>query len=513
MINMMTGKTEFPLGVLLTNQSGQEFAGQLAWSPNGVEDSIVLKAVAEDIDYANPGASMYGHGMGGKVSLLDCVQCMTSRPGSAREPLTLMNAAFRYSTIGRNHVKLDDECFYGVRLVVEGLEKSIFDYCRPQAYGFIDRPNEPLLQALGQYPSYHKLKKIVPDEAYVSYFTGQRRVMEPVSTCVGEVSVILDSPPAGIPKGVYGALSGDISVVIEFGKDPIGLEAVFERVANVRRFLSWIMGYAPKWRDVRGYDAPLQPGVPVSGIESEMLLFSSLQGEDRYVPEDPYASQRGIIVGNEPEGLELLCDVMQRWLTRNSCSERYKANYLFSEGLPGRQSRIVEDRIVVSANMFDLLPGKDKPVSYSMPDSVRDVMREARRRLECELPTGDYRDEVLNSIGRVGKVSPLRRMVEHRWELVEKAWVGEPLDEMGKIIRACIQCRNFHTHGTEPSSASCDFLDRRTVEFLAQALEFIYGTSELVLCGWIPNRNTMWTPHPFGRFLEEYRRMVSRVRE
>ena len=40
--------------------------------------------------------------------------------------------------------------------------------------------------------------------------------------------------------------------------------------------------------------------------------------------------------------------------------------------------------------------------------------------------------------------------------------------------------------------------------FLTETLEFIYGTSELLLCGWDPNKSVRDEWHPLGGYVESY---------
>ena len=56
-----------------------------------------------------------------------------------------------------------------------------------------------------------------------------------------------------------------------------------------------------------------------------------------------------------------------------------------------------------------------------------------------------------------------------------------------------VSCRNYFTHNSTPPDG-VDFTNSYTVGLLAQTLQFIYGASELVKCGWDMNA---WTADRF----------------
>jgi len=59
-----------------------------------------------------------------------------------------------------------------------------------------------------------------------------------------------------------------------------------------------------------------------------------------------------------------------------------------------------------------------------------------------------------------------------------------------------VRCRNYFTHN-QTAPKHVDFTNYNTVSLLAQTLQFIYGASELVKCGWDMNA---WLPTGFAQF-------------
>ena len=68
-----------------------------------------------------------------------------------------------------------------------------------------------------------------------------------------------------------------------------------------------------------------------------------------------------------------------------------------------------------------------------------------------------------------------------------------------------VLCRNHYTHGPrDRDRGEVDFSDFAVVYFLTRTLEFIYGASELLLCGWDTNTSAADAWHPLGGFVKSY---------
>ena len=80
------------------------------------------------------------------------------------------------------------------------------------------------------------------------------------------------------------------------------------------------------------------------------------------------------------------------------------------------------------------------------------------------------------------------------------------------MIRLAVQCRNYYTHGgDERNAGAVDFWDFDVVHFLTQTLEFIYGASELLECGWDAATSIAVESHPIGGYPGSYDRSSSMV--
>ena len=67
------------------------------------------------------------------------------------------------------------------------------------------------------------------------------------------------------------------------------------------------------------------------------------------------------------------------------------------------------------------------------------------------------------------------------------------------------KCRNYYTHGPDNQEVGdVDYVDLEVVVFLTKTPEFIYGTSELLICGWNPAKSVRVEWHPIGGYMEYY---------
>lgn len=92
----------------------------------------------------------------------------------------------------------------------------------------------------------------------------------------------------------------------------------------------------------------------------------------------------------------------------------------------------------------------------------------------------------------------LRDIGEHRATVVLDHFGEDKLAHLVEDIRLAVQCRNYYTHGPGDAKTddAIDFSNYDVVGFLTETLEFIYGMSELLLCGWDSDTSVADAWHP-----------------
>ena len=104
-------------------------------------------------------------------------------------------------------------------------------------------------------------------------------------------------------------------------------------------------------------------------------------------------------------------------------------------------------------------------------------------------------------------------VARHRYRKVIRPHLNLP--HMEDVIESGVNCRHHITHGrAKGETHGVDYSNWEAVEFLTEALRFVYGVSELLDCGWdIAHWQQLLfkREHPFGFFMESYDEALSAV--
>ena len=339
-----------------------------------------------------------------------------------------------------------------------------------QRFGLIPDPDDEILDAIKlNRPDYTKLDfernkgDFVKGKAMVSYFTGDYDALPETETVLGKIHA-----SRTIHTTIYGLDTKDVPYIeIDFDDSPTTLEDAWEKMRKVRQFFAWMMGYVPHWRDVHVFTAKKGENeyrIDNDGsVDSGHKVFGSKEGRD--APESAMHYGTLIDASRNPDHF---MEVMKNWLARNEHRRRSSANARFFGSLNG--SQVLENRIVSAGNTFDLLPSEDKP----------------------ELPP--KRSRIY-----------LKEIVRDRLEVVLKHFGEDRLGGICETANLSVKCRNHYTHGPkENDKSNVDFSNFDVVHYLACTLEFIYGASELLICGWDETTATRNEWHPIGGYVKMY---------
>ena len=458
-----------------------------------------MESVADFIwnTHIRDGASLHGISEAGKVSLLDCVRGgALGSIGGEDFQIHRGDVSFRYALFGKRHVTADEKCIRGIQFTLEGVESSVFVDDKFERFGHIHDPDPEILDAIRRKrPDYLK-GDFVKGQAMVSYFTGDWDVLPRFETVLGTMHIW-----RSMHFDFFGhSMQDKLRISVDFDNDPITLGDAWEKIREVRQFFAWMMGYAPGWKDILVFTSQRDEEGFREDPNGEFELFGPKEWKE--VPKD--SMWFGTLIHASRNSTHF-AEVMTNWLERNADGRRRNANTRFFGSLWGASGRVLEDAIVSAANTFDLLPNEDKPDAQPLPDDVLDVLSNASHKIKGTMAAGTQREDVLNALGRIRSNKRLRDIVEHRAGLVVNHFGKDTLKDFNKVIQLAVQCRNHYTHGGEEGRAdNVDFADLNVVFFLTRTLEFIFGVSELLLCGWDPATSARDEWHPLGGYLKSY---------
>ena len=497
-------KYESPVGVLFDTEKGRRIAGQLKLKRGDLFDSNVVSIAADEFFHVADGDSLHGVSKDGKVSLLDCVRDgMLDITNWDDFAIYHGDVSFRYALFGKRHVSIDEKCIRGIQFTLEGAESSVFMRDKFERFGHLHDPDEEILDAIERKRPEHLKGDFVKGQAMVSYFTGDWDFLPRFETVLGIVHV-----GRRMQFDHFGRSMEDTQrITVDFDDDPTTLEEALKKMREIRQFFAWMMGYAPEWKDVLIFTSGLNEDGFRADADDGLQVFSLREWKE--VPEG--ARQRGTLI-DASRHPDHFMKVMANWLKRNGNERRKSANTRFFGSMQGASARVIEDSIVSAANTFDLLPDEDKPEVQQLPGNVLQVLEDVKKEVGKLLPAGAVREDVLNGLGRIRSNRRLRDIVEHRADVVLAHYGADKLQQLKDVIRLAVKCRNYYTHGPDDQDAGdVDYADFEVIFFLTETLEFIYGASELLLCGWDSRKSVRDEWHPLGGYVKSYDTRRSRV--
>ena len=168
----------------------------------------------------------------------------------------------------------------------------------------------------------------------------------------------------------------------------------------------------------------------------------------------------------------------------------------------GKYSKYDHDRLIGVANAFDILPEPFFSQKKELDPTFTEAMEQCKKVLK-EIPECPGKSSVLGAIGRVGEMSLTSKICDRASRLKDLG--PDRLPGMDTMISLAVNCRNHFVHGSKSRRNYAS--DANLMVHLTDCLEFIFGASILVDCGW---DITQWAKgarrgkHPFNHFLNSY---------
>lgn len=422
-----------------------------------------------------------------KVTLLKCINLTGLGYDSKNNETYYYAKIFPHFVLeGQRFLGQDERTICKITFKLEDGTNLFYDF---DAFGSVIDANPHI----GPIATANGIDRPIPigPEPQIVYFAGKREILS-VDTNLGTVQV--EHNPSWClpdPRGVR--IDNFISTSIDM-PEAVRFDEAIRRILRVLRFLELIIGRLQNLPTVF-----LQIG---DSNKSERLKVHwshrpEREGESGERGRSPQPADMLLMPIEDPEEF---CRVMQFWLTNDE--ERQDARGRFHTSFAMQRTYTVE-RLVASANMFDILPKSAAPQDIVIPAELSQAKTECQKVFK-RLPESYERNSVLGALGRIGKAS-LKHKTRHRGQIIMDAFGGRPAD-LPFVLDAAVDCRNHYVHGT-PSRI--DYSKNSDVMvFLTNTLEFVFGASELVEAGWniqrFASRGSTLT-HPFGSYLVSYK--------
>jgi hypothetical protein len=422
-----------------------------------------------------------------KVSLIGCITPPVPGSGWRGEERYYFADIFPHFVVyGDHHIRPAEKPVSEVDFVIDDASTLFYDF---DAFGSVIKP----LAFIEQISHANGLDReiVTGPHPVILYFTGKTEIFA-VDTSLGRLSAS-HSPTwsSGSPDGVY--LRNKIYVKLAF-KEPLVFEDAINKTLVVLRYLEVLVGRPQNILDLRLRIESTSEWPVLLGVYWSTPPKRDQTNEER----KPHPSDVLLNGGMQPVQFSR---VARSWLDRQQTW--HDSRLRFSNSF-AKQNFYDIDRLVASANMFDILPPQAVPAAVRIPEEIEDA-KKACQKIFDELPVSAERDSVLGALGRVG-TSTLKQKIRHRAQIImdvvgNRGW----FPELTMVTDEAVNCRNHYVHGTEPRfDYSGNF---EVVVFFTNTLEFVFAASDLIEAGWDiatwRGHGTAMT-HPFGAYWANY---------
>jgi hypothetical protein len=427
-----------------------------------------------------------------RVSLLQCDAMPVS--GSAHaygESYSFTNIFPHFVLHGYRHITAKERLVRSIHFVPDDATTIFYDF---DAFSHVLKP-ERHIQALVKSKMDRTGREIAIGEGpHIAYFTGKYQIFQ-ADTVLSTISAT-HNPffNWGGPEGVW--IKNSISVDIRF-PEPVDFDAALDAVMTMLTFLGLIAGRRQVVKSIYLLLADECRQPPRLNLHWSFAPKRKREIDGR----KPQPSDLPLNGGMDPETFG---SVLTAWLGRQGTWQEARARFSNSFS---QQNSFSTDRLIASANMFDLLPSSAVPRHSPAGPELREARDQAKAIFKGLSPSPE-RDGVLGALGRVGKAS-LRDKIEYRAQYV-LASHGAKLPNLLGLLRLAVDCRNYYVHGSSPKADYSRYFSE-TVIFFTQSLEFVFAASDLIEAGWdlsgFAQKGTTMS-HPFGTYLIGYSELM-----
>ena len=393
-----------------------------------------------------------------------------------------------YVVLGNRDIASQDEIISSIQFVPEDWE-LLFRNSHPFR---MVRSDKSVSEQLVQSEDQGRIGKHEP----IFYSTGECRIFS-CDTSIGQISAF------HLPRSTYPTARGfrtDSEVNVRIGFDPpVDFYSSILAVIKIQMFFDYIVGRVQNVSRLaittgHEYDTPYEVH-DCTAPRREQSTDSLRDGSGRPLLDVSKNSDR---FGN----------ILSSWLCRDE--EMLEARNNLLHGWKSRHS-YGGDRIVRSANVFDLMPSRFFPSEEGLSEDIQSAISNAKAEFG-NLSDSIDRNRILTVLGMAGKYA-LPKKVLHRAAIVTREF-GDEIPEINMACKEAVKCRNRYVHGT-PSRIDFES-DPELSMFLADTLEFVFAASDLIDSGWSASDwHRPWPDysHQLELYLYSYKEHLSRLKE
>jgi hypothetical protein len=419
-----------------------------------------------------------------KVTLLDCL--VTQGGGSTgygKECYFIARIFPHFILHGDRHISTTEKSITEIAFSMQDASALFNDFT---AFGYVVDGRHLMQQIASAYPD--PAIKVGPHPE-IFYFNGMREVFS-VETAIGRISGShnLSFRFPG-PDGIH--VDNTILVAVEF-KEEVRFGEAMRDASSVLLYLGLLVGRPQEFVKLR-VRIKAEEEIPVF---LDVVRTMPFHLNPANTGEKPHPGDVLLNAIDSPAEFSL---VSKNWFARQPQWKNARMRFFNSYE---EQRHYSVDRLVGSANMFDILPRDAFPAKIELREELRAARDDAQNSFRA-LPRSPERDSVLSALGRIGKPS-LKQKTRHQLRKVTGA-LPNVFPDLQMVCDEAVNCRNYYVHGSLPTFDYGNNFD--AVVFFAETLEFVFAASDLIESGWDIKKWIGKRPqhtHPFGRYRLSY---------
>ena len=348
-----------------------------------------------------------------KATLIKCIPMGRSIFGELSSTYDHIRFFPHYVLYGDTHVEPGENIFTMAQILVEDSKAIFYDF---DAFGHLSDMGEIIDQVSKIQSERLKGEIVLSNQSELYYFNGNYEIFT-TETVIGKISAShhLSINHAG-PKGI--GIDGNIVITINF-QESINFDNTISYTMKLLRLIEILTGRRQK---IESFKLGIQ-----ADTDYPCLLDMYCSGFNEKLPKKLESLGPGDILLEAVSHSDEFANVLTTWLERDI--DWHIARQRFSNSFLKQEYSV--DRLIGSANMFDILPSSAVPADSPICEELSSAVQSCKS-LFKKLPGSPERDSILNALGRVGK-SNLKQKIRHRVEIINE-FVGENFPELIECI-------------------------------------------------------------------------------
>ena len=430
-----------------------------------------------------------------KITLINCITTsLLTNPYKVHESFS-ENIFPHYVAIGNCYVPYDKKSITQIRFLINDSSTLFYDF---DAFGHLLVPVESIEEIIRLHTKKLNREVAIGSEPRLLYFSGKYEIFS-TDTILGTLSAWhRPNFSFGGTDGIF--IKNTIFIDLKF-KQAVIFDESINSMNIIIQYFEMLIG---RPQNIHTIEIVVEEDENPEIIDIYPTMWPKYNTSNYDIKPSPSEILIDPILDSEQ-----FSSILINWLDKNSTWRDARSRF-FTSFREGNTHGI--DRLIRSANMFDIIPSSAFPDKVNLPKELKSAKDECRAIFK-KLPPSPERDSILGALGRIEKMS-LKNKVRQRVNIIFNM-VSSNFPDLIKVTDEAVNCRNHYVHGSE---SKIDYSNQDNsnsiLPFLIDTLEFVFAASELVEAGWdikswCKKGSIMF--HPFNQYRMNYRNNLQQL--